>query len=98
MLAAQLVPPPRLPLGPRARRTRPQPLGGVTFDLIAIALTHDVRAAFGDAPSLTVTQMLAAASSRSNVGGTAWYGGWQPTRTLASDAFLAISTEDSFAP
>jgi hypothetical protein len=83
---------------PPAPPGAPQPLGGVTLDLTAIDLTHDVTSAFGNAPSLTVTQMLASATSQSNVGGTVWYGGLQATQMLAFDAFDAINSEGAFAP
>jgi len=90
----------------------PSPIGAVAIDLTKICKMIDgsggtatcnntyenVSSAFGAATSLTVSQMLAYASSQSNVGGTAWYGQVKATQGLAKDAFDAINNQVAFAP
>jgi hypothetical protein len=89
----------------------PHPIGGVAIDLTKICRMIDgsggtatcagtyqnVSAAFGGASSLTVSQMLAYASSQSNLGGTAWYGQVKATQELAKNAFDAINNQVAFA-
>jgi hypothetical protein len=88
----------------------PAPVGGVTIDLTKICKMidgsggtatcsgafEDTSPAFGGAHSLTVLQMLAAAASTSNVGGSAWYGQVKATQVLAKDAFDAINNQVAF--
>jgi len=87
------------------------PIGGVKIDLTKIckmidgsggAATcpgtyEDASSAFGGAASFTVSQMLAYASSRSNVGGTVWYGQVKAMQVLAKDAFDAINNQVAFS-
>jgi hypothetical protein len=42
---------------------------------------------------MTVLQLLAYASSQSNVGGSNWYGQVKATQVLAKDVFDAINNE-----
>ena len=81
--------------------------GGVDMDLtkvnkpIGSANYEDVTAAFAGPSSplclgsgetaLTVNEMLACAASKSNVGGSTWYGNVKATQELAKDAFDAIN-------
>lgn len=67
-----------------------KPIGSNSFE--------NVSGAFGGANSLTVSQMLAYAASKSNVGGTMWYGNVKATQELAKDAFDAINNQKVFAP
>ena len=90
----------------------PAPIGGVTIDLTMICKMSDsnsgtgtcngsyynVSAAFGGAPSLTVSQMLTYTASQSNVGGTTWYGNVKATQELAKNAFDAINNQVAFGP
>jgi hypothetical protein len=72
----------------------PVPIGGVSIDLNVAA---DWRPAFGGASSLTVLEMIASASSQSNVGGTVWYGGSTTLAMTATDAFDAVNAQGAFA-
>jgi hypothetical protein len=88
----------------------PTPLGGVSIDLTRICRMIDsssgsgscsgsfenVSSAFGGATSLTVSQMLSYAASRSNSGGSLWYGNVKSTQQLAKDAFDAINNQVAF--
>jgi hypothetical protein len=88
----------------------PAAVGGVTIDLTKICKMidgsggvascsgafEDTSTAFGGAHALTVLQMLSAASSTSNVGGSAWYGQVKATQVLAKDAFDAINNQIAF--
>jgi hypothetical protein len=71
--------------------------GNVLMDLtkvnkpIGSANYENVTAAFGGASSLTVSQMLTYAASKSNVGGSVWYGQVKATQEQAKDAFDAIN-------
>jgi hypothetical protein len=76
----------------------PVPSGGVTIDLTKINGTLNVTAAFGGVKSMTVMQMLTYAASKSNAGGTIWYGNVKSTQGLAKDAFDAINNNKVFAP
>jgi hypothetical protein len=83
----------------------PKPLGGQTIDLTkvcknipACTTLENTSAAFGGATSLTVSQILAYAGGKSNVGGTAWYGQVKATQELAKDTFDAINNEVAFEP
>ncbi|NUO35929.1 MAG: hypothetical protein HOQ27_12820 [Dermatophilaceae bacterium] len=84
----------------------PLPLGGVKIDLTKVcsvlSLTSactgaliNTSAAFGGVPSLTVNQLLAYASSQSNVGGSVWYGQVKSTQELAKDTFDAINNSQA---
>jgi hypothetical protein len=86
------------------------PIGGLKIDLTMVCAMTDssngtatcsgnfqnVSSAFGGAPSLTVSQMLAYAASQSNVGGTSWYGNVKATQEKAKNAFDAINNEVAF--
>jgi len=84
----------------------PAPIGGVAIDLTKICknigggctIFEDVRSAFDNQMSMTVSQMLAYAASQSNAGGSSWYGQVKATQELAKDAFDAINNEKVFAP
>jgi len=77
--------------------TAPAPLGGVCIDLTKIDSPYEnVSSAFGNATGLTVSQMLAYAAGKSNVGGSTWYGNVKATQGLAKDAFDAIDNELAF--
>ena len=71
--------------------------GNVLMDLtkvnkpIGSANYENVTAAFGGASSMTVSQMLTYAASKSNAGGSVWYGQVKATQELAKDAFDAIN-------
>lgn len=71
--------------------------GNVLMDLtkvnkpIGSANYENVTAAFGGASSMTVSQMLTYAASKSNTGGSVWYGQVKATQELAKDAFDAIN-------
>ena len=84
-------------------------LGGVTIDLtkvcknIAAGCTtyENVSSSFGGATSLTVSQMLTYAASRSDLGGSIWYAqvkNGPNSQELAKDAFDAINNQVVFAP
>lgn len=77
-------------------------LGGVKIDLTMVNKTigslnyENAGSSFGSANSLTVSQMLAYAASRSNVGGSVWYNQVKNglnSQELAKDAFDAINNE-----
>lgn len=72
-------------------------LGGTVIDLTHVK-GADVSSAFGGATSLTVSQMLAYAASRSNVGGSVWYANVKATQTRAKDAFDAINNQAAYGP
>lgn len=84
----------------------PVSLGGVAIDLTyvckdiaACTIFRDVSAAFGGASSMTVSQMLAFASSAPQyVAGppVSWYGQVKATQELAKDAFDAINNRVAF--
>jgi hypothetical protein len=90
----------------------PAPIGGATIDLTYICKMIDgtggvatcgstyqnVSAAFGGAASLTVSQMIAYASSQSNAGGSTWYGQVKATQELAKNAFDAVNNGVAFGP
>jgi hypothetical protein len=78
----------------------PQPIGGLTVDLAHVCTDIptcssfvNASSAFGGASSMTVLQLLAYASSQSNVGGSNWYGQVKATQVLAKDVFDAINNE-----
>jgi hypothetical protein len=78
----------------------PQPIGGLTVDLTHVCTDIptcstfvNASSAFGSASSLTVLQLLAYASSQSNVGGSVWYGQVKATQVLAKDVFDAINNQ-----
>lgn len=72
-------------------------LGGTVIDLTHVKGT-DVSGAFGGATSLTVSQMLTYAASKSNVGGSTWYANVKATQTKAKDAFDAINNQAAYGP
>jgi len=90
----------------------PAPIGGKAIDLTKICKMIDstggtatcsgalqnTSSAFGGATSLTVSQILAYAASRSNSGGIAWYGQVKATQELAKNTFDAINNQVAFAP
>lgn len=92
--------------------TKQQPIGGLSIDLTQIckmansttgtatcsATYSNVSSAFGGAPSMTVSQMLAYVASRSNAGGSAWYANVKSIQELAKNAFDAINNQVAFAP
>lgn len=78
----------------------PQPIGGLTVDLTHVCTDIptcssfvNASSAFGGASSMTVLQLLAYASSQSNVGGSNWYGQVKATQVLAKDVFDAINNQ-----
>jgi hypothetical protein len=82
----------------------PGPLGGVAIDLtkvctdVGACLTYqNTSAAFGGAPSLTVSQLLAYGASQSNVGGSMWYSNVKSMQELAKNTFDAINNQKVFA-
>lgn len=85
------------------RISAPSPIGGVSIDLqylcanpTACTTFENVSGAFGGSASLTVSQMLAYASSQSNSGGSTWYAQVKATQALAKDAFDAINNEVAY--
>jgi hypothetical protein len=82
----------------------PVPLGTVSVDLTKVCSVIgscagsyvDVSSAFGGAPSLTVSQMLGYTATRSNAGGSAWYGQVKSLQVLAKDGFDAINNQVAF--
>lgn len=77
-------------------------LSGVVIDLTSVnkpigsLIFENASSSFGPANSLTVSQMLAYAASRSNVGGSVWYNQVKSganSQELAKDAFDAINNE-----
>jgi hypothetical protein len=80
-------------------------IGDASVDLAATCTNpptctavEDARPAFGGAASRTVAQLLADASSQSNVGGTTWYGQVKATQVLAKDVFAAINALAASSP
>ena len=79
----------------------PAPIGGVTVDLTWVKAGtgyQNVSGAFGGATSMTVSQMLTYAASKSNAGGSMWYGNVKTTQEKAKNAFDAINNSWMFAP
>jgi hypothetical protein len=84
----------------------PAPVGGVKIDLTLVCAPIlsgpscggylNVSSAFGNATSLTVSDMLSYAASQSNIGGSTWYGNVKATQELAKDAFDAINNQVAF--
>ncbi|WP_460846340.1 hypothetical protein [Nocardioides ultimimeridianus] len=81
----------------------PAPIGGISIDLTQVcknplSCTAYINAgpAFGGATSMTVSQLLAYAASRSNIGGSVWYGQVKSTQELAKDTFDAINNQVAF--
>jgi hypothetical protein len=81
----------------------PAPIGGQKIDLTKVCKNiaactkyEDTSSAFGNATSLTVSQILAYAASQSNAGGSVWYGQSKATQELAKDTFDAINNEVAF--
>lgn len=76
----------------------PQAIGGVKIDLanvcadLSCTAYENSGAVFGGAAK-TVAEMLFAASSQSNIGGSLWYGNAKFTQELAKDAFDAINNK-----
>jgi hypothetical protein len=68
------------------------PIGPQLIDLTSIPGASDL---FG-ADSLTVSQVLAAAASQSNLGGSVWYANVKSTQEIAKDLFDAINNEQVF--
>lgn len=85
----------------------PAPLGGVKVDLTQICANIgsctvfvDTRSSFGNATALTVNQLLSHAASRSNAGGSLWYGqvkNGPNSQELAKNTFDAINNAKAFA-
>jgi hypothetical protein len=83
----------------------PNPIGGIQIDLTqvcknipACTTLENTSAAFGGAKSLTVLQILTYAGSKSNSGGSSWYGQVKATQELAKDTFDAINNQVAFGP
>jgi hypothetical protein len=88
----------------------PVPLGGINVDLTKICIMIDgsggtascsgkyqnVSAAFGNATSKTVSNMLNFENTVSNSGGSIWYGQIKATQDLAKNAFDAINNAVAF--
>jgi hypothetical protein len=81
------------------------PIGGITIDLTKVckdiatcSIFENVSPSFGGAISKTVGEMLTYAASRSDSGGSPWYGQVKSTQELAKDAFDAINNQVAFAP
>jgi hypothetical protein len=75
----------------------PAPLGGVVIDLTNIG-GLSTSAAFGGASGLSVSELLAAASARSDSGGGTWYENVKATQELAKNTFDAINNSRVYAP
>ena len=87
------------------------PIGGVAIDLTLVCRMidgtggtatcsgafEDSSPAFGGSTHLTVSQMIAYASSQSSAGGSPWYANVKATQQLAKDAFDAINNQVAFA-
>ena len=71
-------------------------LTSVCANPLACTTFVNASAAFGGATSMTVSQLLAYASSQSNPGGTIWYGQVKATQELAKDVFDAINNQVAF--
>ncbi|MBI5951934.1 MAG: VWA domain-containing protein [Chloroflexi bacterium] len=79
----------------------PAPIGGTVVDLTYVKVGsgyQNVSAAFGGATKKTVLQMLAYAASKSNNGGTTWYGNVKAVQEKAKNAFDAINNNWVFPP
>jgi hypothetical protein len=81
----------------------PNPIGGLNIDLTQVCKNiptctkfEDTSAAFGGAKSMTVLELLTYAGSKSNVGGSSWYGQVKATQELAKDTFDAINNRVAF--
>lgn len=81
----------------------PKPIGGIKIDLTQVckniptcSVLENTSAAFGGAKSLTVMELLTYAGSKSNAGGSTWYGQVKATQELAKDTFDAINNEVAF--
>jgi len=81
----------------------PKPIGGIKIDLTQVcknipscSVLENTSAAFGGAKSLTVMELLTYAGSKSNAGGSTWYGQVKATQGLAKDTFDAINNEVAF--
>lgn len=70
----------------------PNPIGGVTVNISAWS------AAFGGNTSMTVTQMLNFAASKSNGTGSTWYSNVKATQVLAIAAFNAVNNSTVTGP
>jgi hypothetical protein len=89
----------------------PAPIGGVAIDLTLVCRMidgsggtaacggtfEDSSPVFGGSTHLTVSQMIAYASSQSSAGGSPWYANVKATQQLAKDAFDAINNQVAFA-
>jgi len=79
----------------------PAPIGSLSIDLTKICkdLTcvafENSSSVFGGSPK-TVLEMLTYAASKSNAGGTTWYGNVKTTQELAKDAFDALNNQKVF--
>ena len=71
----------------------PVAIGGVVIDLI---LPENAGSAFGGATSMTVSGLLAYASSQSSSGGGTWYGNNKAIQGLAKDLFDNINNQTAF--
>ena len=71
----------------------PAPIGGVAIDLTHVPPIGNTSSAFGGATSMTVSQALAYAASKSNAGGSVWYANVKATQELAKDVFDAVNNE-----
>jgi hypothetical protein len=83
----------------------PSPIGGQKIDLTnvcknipACTTFENTSAAFGGAKSMTVLELLTYAGSKSNAGGSSWYGQVKATQGLAKDTFDAINNQVAFGP
>jgi uncharacterized repeat protein (TIGR01451 family) len=79
----------------------PSPIGGVTVDLTMIKAGsgyQNVSGAFGGATTMKVIDMLYYAASKSNVGGSYWYGNVRKTQEKAKNAFDAINNNWVLVP
>lgn len=83
----------------------PNPIGGQKIDLTKVCKNisacttfENTGAAFGGAKSMTVLELLTYAGSKSNAGGSSWYGQVKATQELAKDTFDAINNEVAFEP
>jgi hypothetical protein len=84
----------------------PAAIGPVRIDLKTVCVLagngtcggkyEDVSSAFGGAVAMSVSDALAFAASRSNPGGSTWYGNVKATQTLAKDLFDAINNNQAF--
>jgi hypothetical protein len=83
----------------------PAPIGSFVVDLTKVckniptcSVFEDTSGAFGGSKSLSVQALLEYASSKSNSGGSDWYGQVKATQELAKDTFDAINNEVAFGP